>query len=185
MHADKNERNGSEQRLQCEGHLWRPALEEWLKEEAKEEKTREQAAPVPNAERQRKDTAQKKRKAGGSIAEPQKPDARTIREVKLRMGLNILLELVEKTNEGVLATEIVRSEPGCEDLYTQMINPENTSLLISVPRKLEPYPGRTGGREWMGRNSATRFHAEQRATVPADGAAPAAQNPGSQQEVSS
>jgi hypothetical protein len=53
----------------------------------KEEKTREQAAPVPNAGRQGKDNASKKRKAGGSIAEPQKPDARAMREVKLRMGL--------------------------------------------------------------------------------------------------
>jgi hypothetical protein len=108
-----------------------------------------------------------------------------MREVKLRMGLNILLELVDKTNEGVLGTGIVRSEPGCEHLLTQPIPPENTSLLISVQRKLESYPGRTGGRAWMGPKSATRFHVEQRATVPADGAAPAAQNPGSQQEVSS
>jgi hypothetical protein len=57
MHADKDDRNGSEQRLQCEGHLWRPALEEWFRKEAKEEKTGEQAASVPNAGRQGEDNA--------------------------------------------------------------------------------------------------------------------------------
>jgi hypothetical protein len=185
IHNDTDDRNGSEQRLQCEGHLWERALKEWFGEEAKE-KTTEQAATVQKAEGLggERQGGSRKRKTGGSIAQAQELDERAIRQEKLKMGLDIVKDLAQTVNKSVLGTGILKTEPGCED-FDQHLAKMNTSLLISVPRKLDVYPGRTASRSWMGPESATRFHAEQRGTVPADGAAPAAQTPGSQGEVSS
>jgi hypothetical protein len=112
------------------------------------------------------------------------PDERAIRREKLKMGLDIVRDLTQTVNKSVLGTGILTTEPGCEN-FDEHVAKMNTSLLISVPRKLEVYPGRTASRSWMGEKSAMRFHAEQRETVPADGAAPAAKNTGSQGEVSS
>lgn len=135
-------RNGSEQRLQCEGHLWRTALVEWL--EDKDEQRR--------------------------IAETQKDKNL---HAKLQMGLGIVMDLAQSIHTGVLNSGTIRTEAGCEN-FCEPLRMENTSLLLSVPRKLEIYPGRTGAkREWMG-VKAVRFHPAQRGTVPADEAAPAA-----------
>ena len=189
IHSDTDDSNGSEQRLQCEGHLWERALEEWFKEEAKEKATEQAAAAQTRKSRGGgKQGGSRKRKAGGSIAqtlEPESlPDERAIRREKLKMGLDIVRDLAQTVNKSVLGTGILTTEPGCEN-FDEHVAKMNTSLLISVPRKLEVYPGRTASRSWMGEKSAMRFHAEQRETVPADGAAPAAKNTGSQGEVSS
>jgi hypothetical protein len=94
-------------------------------------------------------------------------------EERLRMGLDILIRLVHNIHEAVCNTPFLATEHGCEG-FSDRLKMENTSLLISVPSKLEPYPGRTGRKNsWMGQN-AVRFWKEQRGTVPAEGAAPAA-----------
>ena len=89
------------------------------------------------------------------------------------MGLDILIRLVHIIHEAVCNTPFLATEPGCKG-FSENLHLENTSLLVSVPSKLEPYPGRTGRHNsWMGKN-AVRFWKEQRGTVPAEGAAPAA-----------
>jgi hypothetical protein len=94
-------------------------------------------------------------------------------EERLRMGLDILIRLVHIIHEAVCNTPFLATEPGCKG-FSENLHLENTSLLVSVPSKLEPYPGRTGRhKSWMGKN-AVRFWKEQRGTVPAEGAAPAA-----------
>ena len=184
--SDWDDRNGSAQRLQCEGHLWERALEEWFIEEAKEKVTEQKAAvqsrKAKGGEKQLEGDS-RKRKAGGSIAQTQEPDERAIRQEKLKMGLDIVKDLAQRVNKSVLGTGILTKEPGCKH-FDEHVAPENTSLLISVPRMLERYPSRTASRSWMG-GTAMRFHAAQRETVPADGAAPAAQTPDLQGEVSS
>ena len=93
-------------------------------------------------------------------------------EDRLWIGLSILKTLSRRIHKGVLNTSFLKSEPGCST-YSEEQNLVNTSLLVSVPRKLEPYPGRHGAKAWMG-TTAMRFYEEQRGTVPAEGAAPAA-----------
>ena len=93
-------------------------------------------------------------------------------EERLRMGLDILLRLAHIIQEDVFNTPFLATEHGCKD-FSEPLKLENTSILISVPSKLEPYPGRTGRNSWMG-DKAVRFWKEQRGTVPAEGAAPAA-----------
>ena len=88
------------------------------------------------------------------------------------MGLDILVRLAHIIQEAVFNTPFLATEHGCKD-FSEPLKLENTSLLVSVPSKLEPYPGRTGRNSWMGEN-AVRFWKEQRGTVPAEGAAPAA-----------
>ena len=83
-------------------------------------------------------------------------------EERLRMGLDILIRLVHIIHEAVCNTPFLATEPGCKD-FSDRLKLENTSLLLSVPSKLEPYPGRTSSNGWMG-NSAVRFWKEQRGT---------------------
>jgi hypothetical protein len=95
-------------------------------------------------------------------------------EDRLRMGLAILIELAGVIHKSVQDSPFLATEPGCQD-FCEGLTLKNTSLLISVPSKLEPYPGRTGVEKgWMG-DKAMRFRKEQRGTVPAEGAAPAAE----------
>lgn len=94
-------------------------------------------------------------------------------EDRLWIGLGILKALARRIHVGVLNSSFLATEPGCTN-YCEDLNMANTSLLVSVPRKLEPYPGRHGDTKgWMG-PKAVRFYQEQRGTVPAEGAAPAA-----------
>ena len=93
-------------------------------------------------------------------------------EEKLRLGLDILIRLADIIQEAVYNSPFLATEYGCKG-FSEPLNLENASLLISVPSKLEPYPGRTGSNSWMG-NNAVRFWKEQRGTQPAAGAAPAA-----------
>ena len=88
------------------------------------------------------------------------------------MGLDILIRLAHIIHEAVCNTPFLATEPGCKG-FSEHLKLENTSLLVSVPSKLEPYPSRTSSNGWMG-NSAVRFWKEQRGTKPAEGAAPAA-----------
>ena len=94
-------------------------------------------------------------------------------DVKLEMGLSILKNLAHEVHKGVLNTNTLQTEHGCNGFAENLLL-DNTSLLLSVPHKLEPYPGRTGARSWMGQH-AVRFHQDQRGKVPAAGAAPAAE----------
>ena len=89
------------------------------------------------------------------------------------MGLDILISLAHIIHEAVCNTPFLATEPGCKD-FSEQLKLKNTSLLVSVPSKLEPYPGRNSSHSWMGK-SAVRFWEAQRGTVPAGGAAPAAQ----------
>jgi hypothetical protein len=93
-------------------------------------------------------------------------------EEKLKMGLDILIRLAHIIHEAVCNTPFLATEPGCKD-FSEHLKLKNTSLLVSVPSKLEPYPGRTSSKSWMG-EAAVRFWKAQRGTVPAVGAAPAA-----------
>jgi hypothetical protein len=88
------------------------------------------------------------------------------------MGLDILIRLAHIIHVAVCNTPFLAAEPGCNG-FSEHLMLENTSLLVSVPSKLEPYPGRTSSNSWMG-DSAVRFWKEQRGTMPAEGAAPAA-----------
>jgi hypothetical protein len=84
-----------------------------------------------------------------------------------------LKTLSRRIHKGVLNTNFLKSEPGCST-YDEEQDLTNTSLLVSVPRKLEPYQGRHGtAKAFMGSN-AKQFYEEQRGTVPAEGAAAAA-----------
>ena len=153
--------------MQCEGSRWGDALDTWLRaektalkkqrEEANRRKEKE-AAPAPN-KKKKKDT---------------EPDLalNDDLEERLRMGLDILIRLAHIIHVAVCNTPFLATEPGCNG-FSENLKLENTSLLVSVPSKLEPYPGRTSSNGWMG-NSAVRFWKEQRGTKPAEGAAPAA-----------
>ena len=88
------------------------------------------------------------------------------------MGLEILISLAHIIHKAVCNTPFLATEPGCKD-FSEQLKLKNTSLLVSVPSKLEPYPGRNSSHSWMGK-SAVRFWEAQRGTVPAEGAAPAA-----------
>ena len=154
--------------MQCEGSRWKDALYTWLRDEKtllkkqREEANRrkeKEAAPAP-----------KKRKKIDTEPDPALNDDL---EEKLKMGLDILIRLAHIIHEAVCNTPFLATEPGCRGFF-EHLKLENTSLLLSVPSKLEPYPGRTGRHNsWMGQN-AVRFWKEQRGTVPAEGAAPAA-----------
>lgn len=117
-----------------------------------------------------KSSGKKKQKVDRTVPDPALDDDL---EDRLWIGLGILKALARRIHVGVLNSSFLATEPGCTN-YCEDLNMVNTSLLVSVPRKLEPYPGRHGDTKgWMGRK-AVRFYQEQRGTVPAEGAAPAA-----------
>ena len=183
IEGKKDGRNGSEQRLQCEGHLWEDALKAWLEDEKTKLIQQREVTERRKAEEEKADgatPARKKIKPGANLAVKGKGSNRDpyvgqdYLQDRLWMGLAILKDLAHRIHEGVLNTDHLKTEHGCES-YAKGLDMRNTSLLVSVPRKLEPYPGRTGAkRNWMGAE-AVRFHQEQRGTVPAVGAAPAAE----------
>jgi len=154
--------------LQCEGSRWLAALNAWLTDEKTAlSKQRDEA------NRRKEGVAPSKRKKTKTESELRDPALDDDMEERLRMGLDILIRLVHIIHEAVCNTPFLATEPGCKD-FSEGLKLENTSLLLSVPSKLEPYPGRTGrNNSWMGKN-AVRFWKEQRGTVPAEGAAPAA-----------
>ena len=164
-------RDGSEQRLQCEGILWEAALKTWVNDEKiRLKRLKEQTEQRKKSEVTTKDASNaKKRKKQSDTPDPALDDDL---ELKLWMGLHILKALARKIHNGVLNTCFLATETGCEH-YAEELNMKNTSLLVSVPRKLEPYPSRTGCNSWMGTN-AMRFYELQRGAVPAEGAAPPA-----------
>ena len=129
-----------------------------LKKQREEANRRKEAAP-----------ALKKKKKIDTEPDPALNDDL---EEKLKMGLDILIRLAHIIHEAVCNTPFLATEPGCKD-FSEHLKLKNTSLLVSVPSKLEPYPGRTSSKSWMG-EAAVRFRKEQRGTVPPVGAAPAA-----------
>ena len=168
---DGDTRTGAEQRLQCEGHLWSGAVNAWLAQEKEQILKRQQESDAQKAQEEGGGKANGRRRKKKRPDDPVLPDNI---EDRLEMGYTILINLVHDIHLGVLNTSCLLTEYGCSGLST-VLDMENTSLLLSVPQKLEPYPGRTGVKNgWMGKN-AVRFHAEQRGTVPAEGAAPAAE----------
>ena len=151
--------------MQCEGNLWTDALNTWLtdektalKKQREEANRRKEAAPAP-----------KKKKKIDTEPDPALNDDL---EEKLKLGLDILLRLAHIIHKAVCNTPFLATEPGCKD-FSEQLKLKNTSLLVSVPSKLEPYPGRNSSHSWMGK-SAVRFWEAQRGTVPAERAAPAA-----------
>ena len=152
--------------MQCEGNLWTDALNTWLTDEKTAlKKQREEA-------NRRKEAAPALKKKKKIDTEPD-PALNDDLEEKLKMGLDILIRLAHIIHEAVCNTPFLATEPGCKD-FSEQLKLKNTSLLVSVPSKLEPYPGRNSSHSWMGK-SAVRFWEAQRGTVPAKGAAPAAQ----------
>ena len=129
-----------------------------LKKQREEANRRKEAAPAP-----------KKKKKIDTEPDPALNDDL---EEKLKLGLDILLRLAHIIHKAVCNTPFLATEPGCKD-FSEQLKLKNTSLLVSVPSKLEPYPGRNSSHSWMGK-SAVRFWEAQRGTVPAERAAPAA-----------
>jgi len=120
--ADLRVRNGTGFRLQSQGSLWEHGLNTWLTDEKtklKKEMT---------AERR-----QKNNKRAVQDSELVLPDRI---EQKLKMGLGLLKQLAEALHIGVLA---INPEPGCQ--INAGWKAEDSSLLVSSPCKLEPYPG--------------------------------------------
>ena len=194
-HTDsKKERNGCEQRLQCEGDRWRQSLSAYLEEpdvtESLAKKREEEielernAAQVEASQAARK----KQRRSGGNPgggpkasqqprpADPYQADPFLDHNVerKLRIGLDLALYVSKTIHEKVENSAPLATEPGCDCLDTQY-KPHNSSLLLSVLRKLAPCPGRTGQQHkwWMGK-TAVRLHAAQLRAVPPEGSAPEA-----------
>ena len=159
--------------------LWERALEAWvsdekenlrkLREETEKRKLLEMQGAEPGAPGGAATSSQKRKKLKTTQPDPALKDNL---EDRLWIGVSILKTLSRRIHKGVLNTSFLKSEPGCST-YSEEQNLVNTSLLVSVPRKLEPYPGRHGAKAWMG-TTAMRFYEEQRGTVPAEGAAPAA-----------
>jgi hypothetical protein len=156
--------------------LWERALEAWVSDEKdnlkklREETEKRKLLETQGALEGDSKSFEKRRKLDKTLPDPALNDDL---EDRLWIGLSILKTLSRRIHKGVLNTSFLKSEPGCST-YSEEQNLVNTSLLVSVPRKLEPYPGRHGAaKAWMGTN-AMRFYEEQRGTVPAEGAAPAA-----------
>ena len=155
--------------MQCEGKFWRAALNTWLTEEKTELKKKQQDAKKRREEEGPANPARKKQKKTNTEPDPALGDDL---EERLQLGLDILLRLAHIIQEDVCNSPFLATEPGCQG-FSEPLSLENTSLLVSVPSKLEPYPGRTSSKSWMG-EAAVRFRKEQRGTVPPVGAAPAA-----------
>lgn len=156
--------------------LWERALEAWVSDEKenlkklRQETEKRKLLETQGALEGDAKSFEKRRKRDKTLPDPALNDDL---EDRLWIGLSILKTLSRRIHKGVLNTSFLKSEPGCST-YSEEQNLVNTSLLVSVPRKLEPYPGRHGAaKAWMG-TTAMRFYEEQRGTVPAEGAAPAA-----------
>ena len=143
----------------------------WLDDEKKMLMQQHEETERRNAEKDKAGGAKRRRGA----QQDRNPDlGREYLEDRLQMGLALVKYLANAIHVGVLNTNHLKTELGCEG-FSKCLQMQNTSLLVSVQRKLEPYPGRTGAtRGWMGKD-AVRFYQEQRGTVPAQGAAPAAE----------
>lgn len=87
------------------------------------------------------------------------------------MGLDFLKILAEQIHMKALNSSPLKEEPGCGTLVYPL-DLHSVSLLVSVVRKLEKYPGRAA-KDLLG-DRGVRFHAAQRARGPPDGAAPRA-----------
>ena len=119
-------------------------------------------------------------KPGGQGSRPGTKKARTLSQepleadypikAKLEMGLDILKFLTERIHFAALNSFPLKEEPGCEHL-ADTIDHHNISLLVSVLRKLAPYPGSKA--KGLG-DKGVRFPSHQRARLPPDGAAPRA-----------
>lgn len=145
---------------------------EALNKQRKQERKRE-AEGIGATQQAKKQFTKTRRSSESQASDPLLDDNF---ERKLWIGLGIVKELARLIHQGVQNTSALLSEPGCEH-FSDCINMANTSLLLSVPRKLERYPGCSGSgsrRAWMGAG-AVRFHPEQRGKMPGEGAAPEAQ----------
>ena len=171
-HDEEKKRDGSELRLQLEGNFWHDTLDLWLADQteiaaflAREGTSQARAEPEADASHR----AKRGKASNAKIMEPLPDPSYPIR-AKLEMGLAILLQLAHTIHHAALNSPPLKEEPGCEHL-ADPLELYNTSLLVSVLRKLEPYPGSKA--KGLG-DKGVRFHAEQRARLPPDGAAPRA-----------
>ena len=178
-HADKKIRNGSELRLQLEGNYWRHALKLWLADTkeleaflAREGTGQESAEPESGAGVEKTKAVRPNARRTGNKARKVEPLPEKTYPIKakLEMGLDILIQLATAIHRKALNTPPLKQEPGCED-FVDPFSLHNVSLLVSVLRKLESYPG--GNEKGLG-GKAVRFPAEQRARLPPDGSAPRA-----------
>ena len=157
--GDTNARNGEGLRLQCEGEHWEKGLEAWL-----------------GLERKRREGAKKAEQEAGPSAKKSKmatqadPGEEQFSDLKWRLkaGLNLLILLSQNIYKGVLGIdpETDLSEHTKWDI-------KDSSLLVSTPCPLEPYPNSFGDRFGIPRNSF-RFPEGLRAKQPPEEAAPAA-----------
>ena len=178
-HADKKIRNGSELRLQLEGNYWRHALDLWLADTkeleaflAREGTGQESAEPESGAGVEKTKAVRSNARRTGNKARKVEPLPEKTYPIKakLEMGLDILIQLATAIHKHALNTPPLKQEPECED-FVDPFSLHNVSLLVSVLRKLELYPG--GKDKGLG-GKAVRFPAEQRARLPPDGSAPRA-----------
>ena len=144
-------RNGTGFRLQCEGYLWERGLNTWLTDEKTKLK---------------KIMMQERRQKGGRPVKDSEVVLPDRIEQKLSMGLGLLKALAEALHTGVLK---INPEPGCQ--INAGWKETDSSLLVSSPCKLEPYPG--FGARGLGKHTV-RFPSALQLKVPPKDAAPAA-----------
>jgi hypothetical protein len=127
-HQTGKGRNGTNQRLQCQGDDWDASVEAFLK-------SREQVPKKPSLR-----TAAEQQQTAAEQQQLQ-TEARTL-ERKLHIALNCAKSLVSSTNMGVHNSNVLKSEPGCETCSAEL-NMKNTSLLLSTLGQLPQCPGAT------------------------------------------
>jgi hypothetical protein len=161
--GDQRTRNGEGSRLQCEGQHWEKGLEAWLAFETKRREQNKKGAK--NADQEAGPSAKKSKMA--TQADPGEEQFSDLKW-RLKAGLNLLILLSQNIYKGVLGIdpETDLSEHTKWDI-------KDSSLLVSTPCPLEPYPTSLGGRWGIPRNSF-RFPEGLRAKPPPEEAAPAA-----------
>ena len=100
-------RNGTNQRLQCQGDDWDASVEAFLK-------SRKQMPKKQKTEQQQLQTTEAKKL-----------------ERKLQIALNCAKSLVDSTNTAIHNSCVLKSEPGCKQCSAEL-DMKNTSLLLST-----------------------------------------------------
>ena len=106
-HQTGNRRNGTNQRLQCQGDDWDASVEAFLK-------SRKQMPKKQKTEQQQLQTTEERKL-----------------ERKLQIALNCAKSLVDSTNTAIHNSCVLKSEPGCKQCSAEL-DMKNTSLLLST-----------------------------------------------------
>ena len=161
--GDKRTRNGEGLRLQCEGQNWSKSLDAWLESETKRREQNKKGAKkadqgaVPSAKKSKQATQ----------ADPEEEQFTELKW-KLKAGLDLLNLLSQNIFKGVLSIN-----PETDLSKDAVWDNKDSSLLVSTPCPLEPYPAHLGSRWGIPKNSF-RFPEGLRAKPPPEEAAPAA-----------